>query len=56
MSADELQFVDVVAENKKVTSFGPGTVLAFILCGSLIALVIASTFANWFSRKEELKK
>jgi len=51
-----VRFVDVVAENKKVTSFGIGTFMAFLMCGVLIALIVASTFADWFFKNKEFKK
>ena len=56
ISADEVRFVDVVAENKKVTSFGIGTFCAFLMCSVLIALIVGSTFADWFFKNKEFKK
>tara|TARA_B110000285_G_C15111059_1_gene611130 strand:+ start:631 stop:768 length:138 start_codon:yes stop_codon:yes gene_type:complete len=45
--------VDVVTENKKVTSFGTGNIIAFLLGWILVALVVASTFADWFFKNKE---
>jgi MFS superfamily sulfate permease-like transporter len=48
--------VDVVTENKKVTGFGIGNIVAFLLGSILMALVVASTFADWFYKNKESKK
>lgn len=48
LSADELEFVDSVAENEKVARWGFGTVVVFLLYLMLWGIVIGSTSLNWF--------
>lgn len=56
IQADEVRFVDVVAENKKVTSFGFDSFMAFLVCSILIGVIVASTFAEWFKKNKETKR
>jgi hypothetical protein len=48
ISANELEFVDVVAENLKISHWGFGTIIVFIIYLLLWITVIGSTSLSWF--------
>ena len=56
ISAEELVFVDSVAENQKVAHWGFGTIFVFLLYLVLWGLVIGSTSMNWIQEKKETLK